>query len=153
VDIVHTVRGTKRAPDMGKRARGGTRTAFLPLQTLGAPENISNPSQSGISTIQPEAQSVDNVQTFFLPYSSSKSGRQEGLSRCDPKRPLSAFENAQTESPKPVPMHGNAIDIRGQADEANPDASTNQQCRYRAAFPARARFATRIMKPCHPYSP
>jgi hypothetical protein len=50
------------------RARGGTRTGLWPLQTLGTPENISNPSQSGRCTSQPETKSVDTVNTFFLLY-------------------------------------------------------------------------------------
>jgi hypothetical protein len=37
---------------MGKRARGGTRTAFQPLQTLGSPGNIAKPRQFGRSTSQ-----------------------------------------------------------------------------------------------------
>ena len=44
-------------------ARGGTRTAFQPLQTLGTPENIPNPSQSGRCTARSEAQGVHNVHT------------------------------------------------------------------------------------------
>ncbi|MDR6417639.1 hypothetical protein J2808_004408 [Pseudarthrobacter sulfonivorans] len=43
------------------RARGGTRTAFQPLQTLGTRANISNPSQSNRNTAQSEAKSVDTV--------------------------------------------------------------------------------------------
>jgi hypothetical protein len=48
------------------RARGGTRTAFQPLQTLGTPENIRNPSQSGRCTAQSEAQGVHIVHTVFF---------------------------------------------------------------------------------------
>ena len=47
------------------RARGGTRTAFPPLQTLGNPENIGNPAQSGTGTTQSKTQSVDIVHTSF----------------------------------------------------------------------------------------
>lgn len=57
------VRGPKRAPDMGKRAQGGTRTAFQPLQTLGSPGNMRNPSQTGRCMTQSEARSVDIVHT------------------------------------------------------------------------------------------
>jgi hypothetical protein len=52
---------------MGKRARGGTRTAFQPLPTLGSPENIPNPSQSGIGTAGFEGKCVHNVHTPFCP--------------------------------------------------------------------------------------
>jgi hypothetical protein len=45
------------------RARGGTRTGLLPLQTLGSPENKGNPGQSGTGTAQFVTQSVDTVHT------------------------------------------------------------------------------------------
>ncbi|MGY4544450.1 hypothetical protein ACVWY0_004395 [Arthrobacter sp. UYNi723] len=54
---------------MGKRARGGTRTAFQPLQTQGSRGNMRNPARSVPHTTQSEARNVDNVHTPFLPYS------------------------------------------------------------------------------------
>lgn len=47
------------------RARGGTRTAFPGLQTLGTRENMRNPTRSDRSTTESEAQSVDIVHTRF----------------------------------------------------------------------------------------
>jgi hypothetical protein len=45
------------------RARGGTRTAFQPLQTLGSPGNMRNPARSDPHTTQSDAQSVHSVHT------------------------------------------------------------------------------------------
>jgi hypothetical protein len=57
----------KEASDLRKYcARGGTRTAFQPLKTLGTPENIRNPSQSDRCTTQSGAKSVDIVNTALL---------------------------------------------------------------------------------------
>ncbi len=64
---VHTQRPT--ASDVGKRARGGTRTGFQPLNFRHSPANIANPGQSGTSTTQSEAQGVHIVHTPFLPTS------------------------------------------------------------------------------------
>jgi hypothetical protein len=62
-----TLRGPQ-APEQGKHcARGGTRTAFQPLQTLRTPENIPNPSQFGTGTDESAAQGVHNVHTLFCP--------------------------------------------------------------------------------------
>ena len=47
-------------------ARGGTRTAFQPLQTLGSRGNMRNPARSDPGTTQSEAQSVYFVHTPFL---------------------------------------------------------------------------------------
>jgi hypothetical protein len=44
-------------------ARGGTRTAFPPPQTLGSPGNVGSPAPSGTSTTGPEAPSVYFVHT------------------------------------------------------------------------------------------
>jgi hypothetical protein len=52
------------------RARGGTRTAFQTLQTLGSPGNMPNPGQSGRCTTQSETQSVDIVHTPISPLQS-----------------------------------------------------------------------------------
>jgi hypothetical protein len=61
-----TVRGPK-APDLRKHcARGGTRTAFQPLQTLDSRPNIRNPGQSSTGTAQSVTQSVDTVHTPIL---------------------------------------------------------------------------------------
>jgi hypothetical protein len=57
----------QKASDLRKHcARGGTRTAFQPVQIVGTPENISAPSQSGRYATQSEAKSVDSVNTSFL---------------------------------------------------------------------------------------
>jgi hypothetical protein len=57
----------QKASDLRKHcARGGTRTTFLALQTLGTPENIGNPSNSDRCTTQSEAESVDTVNTPFF---------------------------------------------------------------------------------------
>jgi hypothetical protein len=45
------------------RARGGTRTAFQPLQTLDSRGSMRNPVQSGTSTTRSAAQDVHNVHT------------------------------------------------------------------------------------------
>jgi hypothetical protein len=45
------------------RARGGTRTAFQPLQTLDSPGNMRNPARSDPHTTQSDAQSVHSVHT------------------------------------------------------------------------------------------
>ena len=45
------------------RARGGTRTAFQPLQTLGSRGNMRDQARSGRCTTQSEAQFVDSVHT------------------------------------------------------------------------------------------
>jgi hypothetical protein len=52
------------------RARGGTRTAFQPLQTLGSPGNMGNPARSDLCTTQSGAQSVDIVHTPISPLQS-----------------------------------------------------------------------------------
>lgn len=44
-------------------ARGGTRSAFQPLQTQGSPENIGDPSQFRTITTQSNGHTVDNVYT------------------------------------------------------------------------------------------
>ena len=49
------------------RARGGTRTAFQPLQTLGTRGNMRNPARTDPSTTQSEATSVDTVNAAHLP--------------------------------------------------------------------------------------
>jgi len=50
------------APDEGKRrARGGTRTTFQALQTLGTRENMRSPGQSGGCWAQYGTKSVDIV--------------------------------------------------------------------------------------------
>lgn len=45
-------------------ARGGTRTVFQPLKTLGKSENMQNPEQSEVSKTRSRAESVDNVHTL-----------------------------------------------------------------------------------------
>jgi hypothetical protein len=58
----------QKASDLGIHcARGGTRTAFPPLQTQGTPGNIRNPARFGPHTTRSEARSVDNVHTPNLP--------------------------------------------------------------------------------------
>jgi hypothetical protein len=56
------------------RARGGTRTAFQPLKTLGSSGNIRNPGQSATGTAQSEGQGVHIVHTKFLTLLSSPVG-------------------------------------------------------------------------------
>jgi hypothetical protein len=52
----------QKASDLRKHcARGGTRTAFQPLQILGIRENMRNPEQFEGCTKQSETKSVDNV--------------------------------------------------------------------------------------------
>ena len=57
------------------RARGGTRTGLQPLQTLGSPGNMRNPGQTGTSTTQSEAQSVDSNHTHIHPLITQKKNR------------------------------------------------------------------------------
>jgi hypothetical protein len=68
---MYTHQKLKTASDVGKRARGGTRTGFYPLQTLGTPENVANPAQSGRCTTRSEAQGVHIVHTPLLPCGSN----------------------------------------------------------------------------------
>jgi hypothetical protein len=58
-----TVEGQKAADLQKHCARGGTRTAFPPLQTLGTRENMRNSGESEGYTRQSETESVDNVHT------------------------------------------------------------------------------------------
>jgi hypothetical protein len=56
----------EKASDLRKHcARGGTRTTFQPLQTLGTRENMRNKGQSEGCLAQYEAKSVDIVHTHF----------------------------------------------------------------------------------------
>ena len=48
------------------RARGGTRTGFLPLRIRRSPENLPHPAQSDAGTTESEAQGVHIVHTLFL---------------------------------------------------------------------------------------
>jgi hypothetical protein len=60
-----TFRGQKATHLRKHCARGGTRTAFSALKTLGTRENMRNPKQYGSSTSRSEAQSVDDVHSCF----------------------------------------------------------------------------------------
>ena len=60
---MYTRQKLKTASDVGKRARGGTRTAFQPLQTLGTRGNIRIPTRSDTCTTQSDAKSVHIVHT------------------------------------------------------------------------------------------
>jgi hypothetical protein len=62
-------RQSKNPSDEGKRrARGGTRTAFQPLQTLGTRENVRNPKQFEGCTGDSEAKGVDIVHTSLVQF-------------------------------------------------------------------------------------
>ena len=65
---VHTKKHQKAADLRKHRARGGTRTGFQSLQTLGSRRNIGSPGQSGTGTAQSETQSVDTVHTPDSPH-------------------------------------------------------------------------------------
>ncbi len=63
--FLSTVRG-QPAPDLRKHcARGGTRTAFRPLKTMGNRENVRNTKESEDCTRHSETKSVDNVHTLL----------------------------------------------------------------------------------------
>jgi hypothetical protein len=62
---MYTHQKLKTASDVGKRARGGTRTGFYPLQTLGTPENVANPAQSGRCTTRSEVLCLWTWVTFL----------------------------------------------------------------------------------------
>ena len=63
-----THRPAKKAPDLWKHcARGGTRTGFRALPTLGTPGNMRNSKQSQDSSTRSEAKTVDNVHTLICP--------------------------------------------------------------------------------------
>jgi hypothetical protein len=49
------------------RARAGTRTVFQTLQTPGTPENMRNPSRSGMCMSQSDGKGVHIVHTPFCP--------------------------------------------------------------------------------------
>lgn len=61
------------------RARGGTRTGFQALGTLGSGVHMRNPGQSGGCTRQSKAGSVDIVHTSFLPRSGHARGQSWAL--------------------------------------------------------------------------